>query len=76
MDREREDEPEDRETAGRLREQGFGLADHEEEEVADEAEDDTEDLTAEEQAVRVEEDPGGTTGGPDRYVEEDRGRES
>lgn len=74
MDRDQED-PEERETAGRLREQGFGLADHEEEEVADEAEDDTEDLTAEEQAVRVEEEPGGTTGGPDRYVEEDEGPE-
>jgi hypothetical protein len=71
-----EHEDEERQTAGRLREQGFGLADHEEEEVADEAEDDTEDLTAEEQAVRVEEDPGGTTGGPDRYVEEDQDPES
>jgi hypothetical protein len=73
---EREQEDEERQTAGRLRELGFGLADHEEEEVADEAEGDTEDLTAEEQAVRVEEDPGGTTGGPDRYVEEDEGPES
>jgi hypothetical protein len=72
MDRDREDS-EERETAGRLREQGFGLADHEDEEVADEAEEDTEDLTAEEQAVRVEEDPDGTTGGPDRYVEGDQG---
>ena len=72
----REQEDEERQTAGRLRERGFGVADHEEEEVADEVENDTEDLTAEEQAVRVEEEPGGTTGGPDRYVEEDEGPES
>jgi hypothetical protein len=75
MDVDEEDGGDQRETAGRLREQGFGLADHEEEEVAEEAEDDTEDLTAEEQAVRVEDDPDGITGGPDQYVEGDEGPE-
>lgn len=41
--------------------------------MAEEAAGDTEARTAEEAAVRIEEDPEGTTGGPDTYVEGDEG---
>ena len=57
--------------AGRLREEGFGLADHEKDEVATEAPDDTSGRSAEEAAVRVDRDPRGATDGRDRYVEEE-----
>jgi uncharacterized protein DUF5709 len=66
-----DDEPEIRQDAGRLIEEGSGLADTEKDEVAEEAHDDREDRSAEEAAVRVEEDPGGLTDGPEAYVEED-----
>jgi hypothetical protein len=61
----------DREGAGRLIEGGRGLTDHEKDEVAERAEDDTQGMTAEEAAVRVEDAaPGGTADENDRYVEE------
>jgi hypothetical protein len=72
-----EEEPEagrgPRERARRLREQGSGLADQEKDLVADEAEA-ISGPTAEEDAVRVEEDqaPGGSEG-PDRYNEDETG---
>ncbi len=69
-----EEEPEaesgEREDAGRLVEDGRGLRDTEKDVVADAAEDDTEGMTAEEAAVRVEEEAPGGTDSPDRYVEE------
>ena len=68
-----EGEPDDRRDAGRLVEDDAGLVDQEEDEVAEEAEGDTEGRSAEERAVRVEEDPEGLTGGPDRYLPEDEG---
>ena len=60
-----------RPNAGRLREEGFGLADHEKDEVATEAPEDTTGRSAEEAAVRVDRHPRGLTDGPDRYVEDD-----
>jgi hypothetical protein len=64
------DEP-DRRRSGRLIEDGDGLTDQEKDEVAEEARDDTQGLSAEEAAVRVDEDArGGTDGSRDRYVEE------
>ena len=64
-------EPGARETPGRLREEGFGFVDDEKDLVGEAAEDEVEDLTAEEAAVRVEETPGGLVGGPDSYLEDD-----
>jgi hypothetical protein len=61
-------EKEERRQAGRLRDEGD--PDTEKDAVADEAEDDVEGLSAEERAVRIEEDAPGGTGGPDHYVEE------
>lgn len=64
------DEPE-RRRSGRLIEDGEGLTDDEKDEVAEEAPNDTQGLSAEEAAVRVDEDArGGTDGSRDRYVEE------
>jgi Family of unknown function (DUF5709) len=60
----------DRPRVGRLRERGRGLTDHEKDEIADEAPEDQDEATAEEAAMRVEDEPGGTTGGPDSYVED------
>jgi hypothetical protein len=57
---------------GRLVEPGSGLTDQEKDEIAEEAEDDRAGLSAEEEAMRDEEEPGGLTGGPDQYVEEER----
>jgi hypothetical protein len=72
-----EEEPErrssERRDAGRLVEEEAGLVDEEQDQVAEEAEEDKEDRSAEESAVRIEEEPGGTTGGPDRYTEEAEG---
>lgn len=55
---------------GRLRERGRGLTDQEKDEIADEAPEDRDGATAEEAAMRVEDEPGGITGGPDSYVED------
>jgi hypothetical protein len=63
-------EPGEREDAGRLVEEGRGLHDTEKDAVAVAAEDDTEGMTAEEAAVRVEEEAPGGTDSPDGYVEE------
>lgn len=60
-----------REDAGRLREDGSGLTDHEKDEVATEEPEDLEGRSAEEAAVRVEDEPEGLADGPDRYVEDD-----
>jgi hypothetical protein len=60
----------DRRRVGRLRERGRGLTDQEKDEIADEAREDRDGATAEEAAMRVEDEPGGTTGGPDSYVED------
>jgi hypothetical protein len=65
-------EYESRRDSGRLREQGSGLTDHEKDEVATEEPEDIDGRSAEEAAVRVEEEPEGLTGGPDRYVEDDQ----
>jgi hypothetical protein len=64
-------EPSARPDVGRLIEEDAGLVDREKDEVAEEAEDDRESPSAEEAAVRVEEEPRGATGGPDRYVEDE-----
>jgi hypothetical protein len=56
---------------GRLVEPGSGVSDREKDEVAEEAEDDRAGLSAEEAAMRDEDEPGGLTGGPDQYVEEE-----
>jgi hypothetical protein len=61
-----------RRDAGRLREEGSGLTDHEKDEVATEESDDLEGRSAEEAAVRVEDEPEGLAGGPDRYIEGDK----
>jgi hypothetical protein len=60
-----------RHDAGRLVEDGSGLVDEEKDLVADAAEDELEDRSAEEAAVRIdeEEEPGGVTDGPDSYTE-------
>lgn len=61
----------DRDEAGRLVERDSGLTDHEKDEVAEEAAEDSEGMTAEEAAVRVEEEaPGGVSEPRDRYVDE------
>jgi hypothetical protein len=69
-----EEEPdsdaEERERAGRLVEEGWGLTDAEKDEVADAAEAE-EDLSAEEDAVRVDDQAPGGVDGPDSYVQED-----
>lgn len=72
LDEEQPDvEPGGRDEAGRLVEEGRGLTDQEKDEVADDADADTRGKTAEEAAVRVEDDaPGGTSDDRDRYVEE------
>ena len=59
-----------REQAGRLREEGFGLVDTEKDLVADEAEGDVDGLSAEEAAMRVEDPPPGVSTGPDTYLED------
>ena len=64
--------PEEPHHMGRLVEPGSGLTDREKDEVAEEAENDRAGLSAEEEAMREEEEPGGLTDGPDQYVEEDR----
>ncbi len=71
-------EPQTAATPGRLVEEASGVTDREKDEVAEEAEQDREALTAEEGAMRVEEEPEGLTEGPDRYVEErsEDGREA
>jgi hypothetical protein len=71
-------EPQGETTPGRLVEEASGVTDREKDEVAEEAEEDREGLTAEEAAMRVEEEPEGLSEGPDRYVEEpsDDGREA
>jgi hypothetical protein len=56
---------------GRLVEPGSGITDREKNEVAEEAKNDRAGLTAEEEAMQEEEEPGGLTDGPDQYVEED-----
>ena len=56
---------------GRLVEEGSGVTDREKDEVAEEADDDRAGLTAEEAAMREDEEPGGLTDGPDQYVPED-----
>lgn len=65
-------EPETDRGLGRLVEPGSGLGDEEKDEVAEEAENDRAGLSAEESAMRDEEEPEGLAGGPDRYVEEER----
>jgi hypothetical protein len=67
-------EPPRRTSMGRLIEPGSGLNDEEKDEIADEAEDDRSGLSAEEAAVRDEQEPGGLTGGADEYVDGDEGR--
>jgi hypothetical protein len=57
---------------GRLVEEGSGVTDREKDEVAEEADDDRAGFTAEEAAMREDEEPGGLTDGPDRYVPEDQ----
>jgi hypothetical protein len=56
---------------GRLVEEGSGLTDREKDEVAEEADNDRAGFTAEEAAMREDEEPGGVTGGPDQYVPEE-----
>jgi hypothetical protein len=72
LEREEPDREEvQRRQAGRLIEDGQGLTDHEKDEVAEEADSDTQGLSAEEAAVRVDEDARGGADRPsDRYVEE------
>lgn len=74
-DRLEEEEPDvdpgERRDAGRLVERDSGLTDHEKDEVADMAASDSEGMTAEEAAVRVEDEaPGGVSEPGDRYVDE------
>jgi hypothetical protein len=59
-----------RESAGTLAEEGSGLTDAEKDEVGEQAEA-VEGRSAEEDALRVEQDAPGGTDGPDSYVEED-----
>ena len=70
-----EEEPDDedlgRRQAGRLIEEHEGLEDDEKDEVAEEAPEDTEGLSAEEAAVRIDPDARGGSDLPeDKYVEE------
>jgi hypothetical protein len=58
-----------RHEAGRLVEDGSGLVDEEKDLVADAAEEELEGRSAEEAAVRIEEEPEGVTEGPDSYLE-------
>jgi hypothetical protein len=65
-----DEEPGRRHEAGRLVEDG-GLIDEEKDLVADAAEDEVEGRSAEETAVRIEEEaPDGLTDGPDSYLED------
>lgn len=64
-----EGEPGSRPEAGRLIDDSDGVVDREKDEVAEEAASDRESRSAEEEAVRKEDEPGGATGGPDRYVD-------
>ena len=62
--------PTARHEAGRLVEDGSGTIDEEKDLVADAAEDELEGRSAEEIAVRIEEqEPAGVTDGPDSYLE-------
>ena len=61
-------EPRKRRGAGRLVEDGTGLEDQEKDLVAD-LDEETTGLTAEEEAVRLEDSPGGVVDHPDDYVE-------
>jgi Family of unknown function (DUF5709) len=72
LEREEHDREElDGRRAGRLIEDGEGLTDQEKDEVAEEAPDDRQGLSAEEAAVRVDEEArGGVDRDRDRYVEE------
>jgi hypothetical protein len=68
---ESEDQYERRRQAGRLIEEHEGVSDDEKDEVADEAGEDKEGLSAEEAAVRIDRDARGGTDHPDdRYVQE------
>ena len=63
-------DPGRRHGAGRLVEEGDGSVDEEKDLVADAAEDELEGQSAEEAAVRIDdEDPGGVTDRPDSYLE-------
>lgn len=64
-------EPGRRHDAGRLIEDGDGSIDTEKDLVADAAEDELEGRSAEEAAVRVDDEAVGGTDGPDTYVEDD-----
>jgi hypothetical protein len=64
-------EPTRRTSMGRLVEPGSALTDEEKDEIADEAEDDRTGMSAEEAAMRDEENPKGLTGGPDQYVQDE-----
>lgn len=68
-------DPSRRHDAGRLVEDGPGLVDEEKDLVADAAEDELEGQSAEEAAVRIddedEEEPGAVTDGPDSYTEDE-----
>jgi uncharacterized protein DUF5709 len=66
-------EPGARAEPGRLIDESDGVVDREKDEVAEEAEADREEPSAEEDAIRIDEDPAGATGGPDHYVEEGEG---
>ncbi|HEX2031337.1 MAG TPA: DUF5709 domain-containing protein [Actinomycetota bacterium] len=72
LDEEQPDvEPGDRDEAGRLVEEDRGLTDQEKDEVAEEAPSDSHGRTAEEAAMRVEDEaPGGGSEPGDRYVDE------
>ena len=67
--------PTQRREAGRLVENGSGTIDEEKDMVADAAEDELEGRSAEEIAVRIEEEePNGVTNGPDSYLESEQDR--
>jgi len=67
--------PTQRREAGRLVEDGSGTIDEEKDLVADAAEDELEGRSAEEIAVRIEEEePEGVTDGPDSYLENEPDR--
>jgi hypothetical protein len=68
---EEDEQARSREQAGRLVEEGTGLTDQEKDEVADEAEEDQQGLSAEEAAVRVEDDAPGGVDRSDSYVQEE-----
>jgi hypothetical protein len=70
-----EKQPGRRHDSGRLVDDGTVL-DEEKDLVAEEGEDELEGRSAEEAAVRIEDDPEGLTDGPDSYVENDPDRAS